>query len=212
LKADPVTPAKPAKCATCEALHQVPLACHDCHVLLAHLQGADYFEVFGLSRGYDIDLDALQRKYLAISKNIHPDRFAAAGEEMQSLAQRLAAAVNKARDVLHDPFTRAEYLLETAGGPSAAQDKSVPGDLLTQVMDWREELEQGDAASDGPRRDALMARISAAREKLERDIAELCHMLAESDDETKRCLRRSLNGLKYLRTLTAQTARPAMAP
>lgn len=196
--------AMPAKCNTCEMLAQAPLVCADCHQLLAHVQGADYFELFGLPRRFDIDAAELNRKYLAISRNIHPDKFASAGGEMQSFALRASAAINKAFDVLADAHQRAEYLLERSGGKSAAEDKRVPQDLLARVMMLREEIEEAKASGDHAALDAMRGDVSAQKRRLHETIAELCTRLDGGEASMKDELRMQLNAVKYLDNLLAQ--------
>lgn len=195
----------PTKCATCEVLQQAPLICADCHSLLAHVQGADYFELFGLTRRYDIDEAELNRKYLAISRNIHPDRFGGAGPEMQSFALRASAAINQAYDVLRDPHRRAEYLLESSGGKSSAEDKRVPPDLLGKVMMLREEIEDARAAGDTAAISTMRASIEQDRSAAQQRIGALCaELIANGSEATKGELRMQLNAMKYLDNLLAQ--------
>jgi molecular chaperone HscB len=198
------SPASPAKCTTCEMLAHAPLVCQDCHQLLAHVQGADYFEVFGLPRRYRVDTQELDRRYLGISRNIHPDKYAAAGAEMQAFALRMSAAVNRAHDVLRDSFLRAEYLLESAGGPSAAQDKRVPADLLNQVMTLREEIEEAKGAKDENALDRIRQSVGRQQRETEASIGQLCDRLDGASTDTQAELRRQLNALKYLNNLLAQ--------
>jgi len=196
--------ALPLKCAQCEALQQAPLACVDCHDLLAHVQGADYFELFGLPRSYAIDPAGLNRAYVAITRNIHPDRFARDGAQMQSFALRASAAVNKAHEVLSDPIRRAEYLLETAGGKSASQDKRVPQAFLAETMMLRESIEDAKAEGESQLLATLRSRVSVAKEATERKIAGLCDHLSDGGDAVKEELRQTLNTYKYHANLAAQ--------
>lgn len=198
--------ATPVRCSTCEMLHHAPLACQDCHDLLNHVQGADYFELFGLPRGYNVDLAELGRRYLSISRNIHPDKFAADGAEMQSFALRMSATVNKAHDVLRDPFLRAEYLLESVGGPSAAQDKSVPGSLLTDVMTLREEIEEARDADDTAALQRIKDGLNRSQAEVLGRIESLCLRLDTGDEAAKTQLRQNLNALKYWNNLLGQLA------
>jgi len=197
----------PSKCATCESLAQAPMACAECHSVLEHVSGADYFELFGLERRYDIAPDQLQRKYLAIARNIHPDAFASADPESQSVVLRLSAAVNRAHETLRDPVRRAEYLLELSGGKSAADDKRVPPDLLNRVMLLREEIEEARAAGDAATLASMLPAIAARKDEAMRRIADLCARLtagpAPSDCDD---LRLQLNSIKYFENLLAQLA------
>src|SRR5262245_64186400 len=106
----------PVRCATCEVLTQAPLACTDCHSLLAHVEGANYFELFGLPRSYSLDMEDLSRKFLAISKNIHPDKFGTQGEQMQMFALRMSDEIKKGYGVLREGLLGAESLLGITGG------------------------------------------------------------------------------------------------
>lgn len=197
----------PARCTTCQVLEQAPLACADCHDLLAHVQGEDYFALFGLPRRYDLDARELDRKYLLICRNIHPDRFAAAGEEMQSFALRASAAINRAHEVLAHPHLRAEYLLESSGGRSAAQDKSVPADLLSQVMEIREEIEEAKSKQDQDSLATIRRTIETRLSETKTRIAALCARLTGDGAQSEKDeLRRRLNAVKYLENLLGQLA------
>ncbi len=191
----------PVKCAACEGLRRVPFACDDCHELLAHVQGADYFELFGLPRRYDLDPADLESKYLTISSNIHPDRFAISGPEMQAFALRASAAVNSAYNVLRHPIHRAEYLLESAGGPSSAQDRTVPAELLSEVMAFREEIEAARAADDQAALADLRRRLEDRRNLIQQQVSVLCQAIDELDEERRRRLREQLNAVKYVSNL-----------
>jgi len=197
----PLTQAYPSKCATCDMLAHAPLVCPECHELLGHVQGADYFELLGLPRSYRIDESALSSRYRAVSRNIHPDRFAGADDEMQSIALRLSAAVNRAYEVLRDPLLRAEYLLESTGGASAAKDKSVPGDLLTRVMMTREEMEDARAGGDEAKVERIRREVADDKARVEGRIAMLCDQLSSGDEGVKKQLRAELNAVKYLNNL-----------
>jgi molecular chaperone HscB len=188
----------PSKCSTCEALTQIPLSCDDCHQLLAQVQGADFFELFGLPPQYDLDPASLDQKYLTISRNIHPDKYAIAGPEMQAFALRASAAVNNAYAVLRDPVHRAEYMLESAGGPSATQNKQVPQDMLSEILMLREEIEEAKAGGDEAALAVMRRQLEARRDATQARISEHCRDLAAASDETKTALRIELNALKFI--------------
>lgn len=193
----------PSKCVSCEVLREVPFSCEDCHTLLAHVQGADYFELFGIPRDYDLNLVDLERKYLTISRNIHPDKYAVAEPEMQAFALRASAAVNNAYDVLRDPIHRAEYMLEKAGGPPASQSKQVPQDLLNQVMLLREQIEEAKAEHDQAALGQLRQQLNQRRLQTQDAIRQSCRKLPMASPEEMRELRHQLNAMKYLNNLLA---------
>lgn len=197
----------PVKCATCESLAQAPVACAECHSLLEHVSGADYFELFGLDRRFDLAPDDIQRKYLAVARNIHPDAFVSADQATQQVVLRLSSAVNKAYETLRDPVRRAEYLLELSGGKSAAEDKRVPPELLAEVMLLREEIEEARAGGDTDTIAAIRPGIAGKKVTAMQRIAELCRRItADSDTSVHDDLRLQLNSIKYFDNLLAQLA------
>ena len=60
---------------------------------------------------YDIDEEALERKFKALQWQLHPDRYTTANAVEQSHSTDQAALVNEAYKVLKDPLLRAEYMV-----------------------------------------------------------------------------------------------------
>jgi len=104
------------------------------------------FEILDCPVRFDLDTAALQRRYLQLSAAHHPDRFA--DPDAQAEAAERAAAINQAYQILRIPERRAEALLILLGGTSSSTDKSLPPELLMQMMEVREELEQALASHD----------------------------------------------------------------
>jgi molecular chaperone HscB len=105
----------------------------------------NYFVLFNLPVGFDVDLAGLTPMYRELQKQYHPDRFAGKPAEQQRHAVQFAALINAAYDTLREPVQRARYLLELAGHPVAIE-KSTVGDVdfLAAQMELREELEEVD--------------------------------------------------------------------
>jgi len=182
----------PIACSNCGAFTQLPPDAFDC------------FELFGLKRGYDIDLDVLHHKFVAMSRVIHPDVSSQDSDARRQQALSLSAEFNRAYDTLHDPVARAEYLLSLAGGPGPAEDKSVPKDLLGQVLAIREELDEAVAASDTAILKTIKKQITARHDQALRVIAELATALDEKSQMTCKKLREQLNTIKYGKNLLDQ--------
>lgn len=196
----------PAKCLNCQAALNTPLVCDGCHSLYPPPPGADYFALLGTPRTYAIDEKKLHSSYRTIARGIHPDRFAGASEEDRSLATRLSAELNQAFDVLSDPVRRADYVLEIAGGPSAAEVRDVPGDFLADVMMLREEIEQAKTAGDDDALRRHRESVSARRQETLRQIAVLAESAADLDEPRRRSLRQLLNSMKYYDNLLLEVA------
>jgi len=201
----------PAKCKQCNKPTSSVLVCDYCHTLNpAAATVTDYFTLLGLPRRYDIDLQELHRRFVALSRHAHPDFHGGESPEVQGLSLQISAALNDAYRALSDPATRAAYLLELLGGKSSAQDKSVPDGFLNTMMMLQEEM--ADARSGGDQdelgrirtvlitqRDGLLRRIA----KLFEDYQEAVACQAVTTDILNEA-RKQLNAVSYVRKLLSQ--------
>ena len=194
----------PAKCMKCEANLAFPIVCSGCQTLYPRPQTADYFDLLGLERCYAVDEAKLEAACRALTRNVHPDRFTGQPDEVRAMATRLSAEVNQAVDVLRDPVRRADYMLELAGGPSAAEVHDVPGDLLMEVMTLREQIEEARAQSDAEALDRVRTTVTTKRTDTMSQISARVDHLATSDTDAKQEVRRLLNSIKYFDNLLAE--------
>ncbi|MCB9701767.1 MAG: Fe-S protein assembly co-chaperone HscB [Myxococcales bacterium] len=132
-------------------------------------QGAgevDYFACLDLPRRHAIDRAALERRYLELSREVHPDRFAGASSGEQRAAVERASLVNAAYRALRDPVRRAEHLVKLGGIDLDLTDPERgapdPGKaFLIEMIELREALEEAQgagAAAVGRLRGAIEAR------------------------------------------------------
>lgn len=176
---------------------------------------ADYFEVFGLPRKLQIDLDALQRSFYELSRRHHPDFHQGAGAEDQARALEASALVNRAYRALRDPVRRVEYLIALEEGREVREETTakakVPMDLLAEMLEVQEALEE--VKSSGLTEEAA-EKLRAERQRLqERYQAEEDALIAlgpewdaavDAGKERKPLLERFKQGLAaraYLRTV-----------
>ncbi|MGA2848258.1 MAG: Fe-S protein assembly co-chaperone HscB [Terracidiphilus sp.] len=148
----------------------VPIACWSCSIghndstlFCPHCSkiqpppGGDFFSVFGLEPRLNLDLPALETEFHRLSRKVHPDRFARAGENEREWSLADTALLNDAYRTLKDPIHRTEYLLKLEGAeigeehagkePGNARkgqkDPSrVPADLLEEVFELNMQLEE----------------------------------------------------------------------
>jgi len=192
----------PSKCLSCSAPLESPIVCTGCHTLYPVPEKADYFALLRLPRRYRIDEQELTRAFLSLTRNIHPDYFGAGSEEMRLLAVRLSAEVNDAYRILKDPVLRAGYLLECAGGASAASDRSVPPRVLGEVMEIREAIEEAGADAGELRR--IRDRVAGLRAEVLDEIADAADDLSGAGPEDKIRLRSLINSVKYYDNLLSE--------
>jgi molecular chaperone HscB len=167
----------------------------------------DYFALLGLPRTYQLDQAALHESYIALSRHSHPDFHSHDKPEVKALAMSVSAAVNEAYRTLSDPVRRAGYLLELLGGPSSAQDKSVPEGFLNTMMMMQEELADALAAGDQKGQQRIRQVLSTQREGLLKRVQGLFGELeaASSCEATRQDLlheiRKQLNAIAYVKKM-----------
>lgn len=119
---------------------------------------SDDFELFGLERRFAQQRSAIDARWKALQRQAHPDQFAAQGTAAQRVALQWSVRINEAYQRLKDPLRRAAYLCQLHGAPIGAEDDTaMPVAFLMQQMDWREALEQVQAADAPAARTALDA-------------------------------------------------------
>ena len=100
---------------------------------------ADHFSLFGLGRGFELDLSELDSRYRDIQAQVHPDRFANASDAERRISMQWATHANEAYQTLKKPLERAKYLLHLAEHDIQAESNTaMPADFLMEQMEWRE--------------------------------------------------------------------------
>lgn len=109
----------------------------------------DFFELFQLAPGFDLNTQQLSDRYRELQREYHPDRHAHKGEREQRLAVQATAYLNEAFDTLKQPLKRAQYLLKLQGVETGEETRQqLPGEFLMQQMELREALFEVSDASD----------------------------------------------------------------
>jgi molecular chaperone HscB len=129
---------------------------------------SDYFEVFGLPRKLQVDLDALQRGFYELSRRHHPDFHQGAGAKDQARELEASALVNRAYRALRDPIARVEYLIALEEGRELREETTakpkVPMDLLAEMLEVQEGLEE---ARSSEVTEETAERLRAERQRLQ---------------------------------------------
>jgi len=139
-----------------------------------------HFALFDLQPSFRLDLEQLAVRYRELARQVHPDRFADAGEREQRLALERSACLNEAYQVLKTPSQRARYLLAMRGPELPLEVTVQDPDFLLQQMQLREELEELQDDADLAGVATFKRRLKAAQEQLNERFA------ACWDDEARR--------------------------
>eukprot|EP00887_Chlorella_sp_A99_P007239 scaffold2.g7239.t1 len=152
--------------------------CPSCDSIQPADPDPQYFPVFGLEPSFDVDVGGLERRYRDLQRRLHPDKFSTASELEREYSQQQAAVVNLAYEVLKRPLRRAHYILQERGLGACEGMTITDPELLTYVMEAREEVEA--AARDPP----ALARLLDENRALEgRCVGQLARAFREGDLE-----------------------------
>ena len=139
----------------------------------------NHFELFGLPARFAVDAAALEARYHELQREVHPDRFAAAGDAERRVSMQLATRVNEAYQTLKSPLRRAVYILKLRGvDPAFETNTAMPAGFLMEQMSWRERIEAG---SEEP--DALLRLRAGLREEAGKIFEQLHGQLDEGRDD-----------------------------
>jgi molecular chaperone HscB len=131
----------------------------------------DYFRFFGLNQQFNIDLPALDQAYLAIQKEVHPDRHARGSEAEQRLAMQMATLANTAYQTLKNPIQRGLYLCQLHGVDAKLEtNTAMPAAFLMKQMEWRETLDE--QAEELQELESLMAEVEQSKSDILAEIAQ----------------------------------------
>jgi molecular chaperone HscB len=130
-------------------------------VVANHSASENYFQFFGLSPQFSLDLAQLDQAYLAIQKEVHPDRHTQGSDSEQRFAMQMATLANTAHQTLKHPIQRGLYLCKMHGVEANLEtNTAMPTAFLLQQMAWRDSLEE--SADDFDALDALATEVDSA--------------------------------------------------
>jgi molecular chaperone HscB len=190
----------------------------------------DYFTAFSLPRRLQLDTVALEKNFYALSRKLHPDRFASKSAAEQEAALAQSSLLNDAYRTLRDPISRTQHLLALEGVELEEQSKSateaarssgtekkqlIPAELLEEVFELNMQLmemkaakEFGDEADPALKRDLEAAAQSFAQKMSEtqRELESLWTQWDEAEDEASKSAAKDalvalINKRSYLRNL-----------
>lgn len=151
----------------------------------------DHFQRLGLPAAFPLDAAELDRRYFALQRQLHPDRFVTKSPRERAISQSQATSLNAAYETLKDPLDRAAYLLKRMGVDIDPGDGATIKDpaLLMEAMEMREALSDA-------RDNAAIATIAAQAESDSKQaLAAVAAAFAAGDRDAART---AVLRLKYL--------------
>lgn len=142
----------------------------------------DYFTCLNLPRKLNLDEQALEETFYALSRRFHPDYYATKDEGEKAISLGNTALLNTAYRTLKDPVQRAEYLIRLEAGSAKDIRTSPPADLFDEILELQEDLDEFRSLSAGEsndRRQELLEKLQADRRTLEARKAQMEDRLRE---------------------------------
>lgn len=85
----------------------------------------DFFELFSLTRNFDVDLTVLRQRYRDLQAALHPDKHINGTDQERRISLQQAAHVNAGYQTLKDVLLRARYLLSLKGVDEASEHTTI---------------------------------------------------------------------------------------
>jgi molecular chaperone HscB len=166
----------------------------------------DYFEFLDLPRNLAIDAGDLEKRFYALSKQLHPDLHSRKSPAEREQAEESTAVLNDAYRTLRDPITRAEYLLKLEGFDVGEQStKDVPPELLEEVFELNMALEEADL----PQLETARRKFEGMRGELDAELQQTFGRWdATNNREALTAVRGLLNRRKYITNLITRAHVP----
>jgi Fe-S protein assembly co-chaperone HscB len=122
----------------------------------------DPFTVFGIEHRLDLDERALERRYLQLSRDCHPDRNRGGGAADCAAVLARAAEINDSWRVLKDRWERARVLIELRAPGVLDDQKQLDPEFLAGALERAEMVANAESAELPALRQQLRADADAA--------------------------------------------------
>lgn len=202
------------RCWRCGEERPPELRCGGCGAPLPPPDGASYFTLMGFPDHPALDVKELEARYLALSRELHPDRHHGDDARQHAASVRASALLNQAYRTLRDLEERGRYWLRRQGETLGRDNAQVPAGLAEMVFETQDLLSRL-RCSEATERPALRAEISRVKDELATrilsgrkrlsEILERWPVASNGHSQTAtppaRALKDVLSELSYLRTL-----------
>ena len=123
----------------------------------------NYFELFGLPIGFQVDTQKLRAAFMEIQKASHPDKFAQGTTEEQEAALEQSSMANKGFTILNQKERILPYVLEILGILTPDEKYALDPDFLMEMMDLNEAWME---AEDEEGKQAIMDQVELLKNEI----------------------------------------------
>ena len=138
---------------------------------MIHVPAPDAFAVFGAQRTLELDEQALELRYLKLSRECHPDHNRSQKSTDCIAVLQRSAEINDAWNVLRDPWRRARAFLEAESNGVLERNKKLDPMFLMEALELAEEVAYANSDTQAALIAKLQAAIDADYQALRTDVA-----------------------------------------
>ncbi len=123
----------------------------------------NYFELFGLPIGFQVDTNKLREAFMDIQRASHPDKFAQSNSYEQEEALERSALANKGFSLLNNKDQIMPYVLTLKGIIDSDEKYALSPDFLMEMMELNEAwMEAGDETA----KQSILSQIKAIQDEI----------------------------------------------
>ena len=123
----------------------------------------NYYELFGLPIGFQVDTQKLRAAFMEIQMATHPDKFAQGHPEEQEAALEQSSLANKGYTLLNQKERILPYVLELLGVLTPDEKYALEPDFLMEMMEFNEAWMD---AEDATAKQAIIHQIEQIKNEL----------------------------------------------
>jgi molecular chaperone HscB len=132
--------------------------------------GLDPFAVFGVEHRLDLDSRTLERRYLQLSRECHPDLHRSEGAADCAAVLARSAEINDSWRVLSDRWERASALITMRAPDALTQNRALDPEFLGTALELAEEV----AFAEGAEIANLKSRLQTTCDDVFAELARAC--------------------------------------
>ena len=103
-----------------------------------------YFEIFDIDIGISIDTNDLEKKYLKLQKQFHPDKYVSASNVEKTMAARISTHINDGYKTLSSLVSRVDYILKINNFSISENQTFKNNNFLLEQLEFSEKIEKLD--------------------------------------------------------------------